>query len=345
MGISPTSFFQPAEWQPHRACWLAFPSHEALWGDLLPQVRAEFTALCRAIANPDPRTGYCYGEPLNILVLDEAGEREAQSFLGALQPQFHRVPFGDIWLRDTAPITLVNEQGDRQLLCLPFNGWGKKYELAGDAELAPRLARLMGLPYRTLSLTLEGGALEVDGEGTCLSTQQCLLNPNRNPGVTVAEVEAHLRDALGVEKVLWIESGLANDHTDGHIDTLVRFVAPATVVCMLPWSREDPNYDVLSAIYQQLQQLTDARGRSLTIIPLPSPGIVTSTQGEILPASYVNFYIANTTVVVPTYGTEADAKAVAAIADLFPSRTTIGLSARTLLEGGGAFHCITQQEL
>lgn len=338
-------FQLPAEWQPHRACWLAFPSHKELWGDLLPQARAEFSALCRAIANPDPDTGQIRGEPLKILVLDAAGEAVARSCLGEdLQPQFYAVPFGDIWLRDTAPLTLVNDRGDRQLLCLPFNGWGKKYELPGDAELAPRLAALMGLPYRRLPLILEGGALEVDGEGTCLSTQQCLLNPNRNPGVTAAEAEKWLKEALGVQSVLWIESGLVNDHTDGHIDTLVRFVAPATVVCMLPWSREDANYDLLHAIYQQLQHLQDARGRSLTIVPIPSPGLVTSVEGEILPASYVNFYIANTTVVVPTYGSEADAKAVAAIAELFPTRTTIGLSARTILEGGGAFHCITQQE-
>lgn len=177
------------------------------------------------------------------------------------------------------------------------------------------------------------GAIEVDGEGTCLTTRQCLLNPNRNPYLDSAEVEARLKPALGVSKILWIESGLANDHTDGHIDTLVRFVAPATVVCMLPDSPEDPNYDVLLTIYEQLQTLTDAKGRSLEVIPVPSPGRVTSRKGEILPASYVNFYIANTTVVVPTYGVEADAKAVEAIAKLFPSRKTVGLPARTILEG------------
>ncbi len=341
---SATHFFQPAEWQPHRACWLAFPSHPDLWGALLPQVRAEFAGLCRAIANPDPETGNCRGESLKILVLDAAGEAEARALLGDLQPQFYRVPFGDIWLRDTAPISLINGRGDRQVLCLPFNGWGKKYNLPEDVELSRRLAAFMGLPYRTLPLILEGGALEVDGEGTCLTTQQCVLNPNRNPSITASEAEAHLKAALGVEKVLWIESGLMNDHTDGHIDTLVRFVAPATVVCMVPWSREDPNYEILHAIYQQLQHLSDARGRSLTVVPIPSPGLVTSVAGEILPASYVNFYIANTSVVVPTYGSEADAKAVATIAKLFSTRNTIGLPARTILEGGGAFHCITQQE-
>ncbi|BAY52508.1 hypothetical protein NIES2134_124220 [Thermostichus vulcanus NIES-2134] len=338
-------FFQPAEWLPHRACWLAFPSHEDLWGELLPQVRFEFAALCRAIADPDPVTGQCRGEQLKILVLDETGKATAHSYLSDLNPQFYQLTFGDIWLRDTAPVGLINEAGERRLLCLPFNGWGKKYQLAGDSDLAIRLALLMGIPYGSVPLFLEGGAIEVDGEGTCLTTRQCLLNPNRNPYLSSAEVEARLKPALGVSKILWIESGLVNDHTDGHIDTLVRFVAPATVVCMLPEGPEDPNCDVLRTIYEQLQTLTDAKGRSLEVIPVPSPGRVTSQKGEILPASYVNFYIANTTVVVPTYGVEADAKAVEAIAKLFPSRRTIGLPARTILEGGGAFHCITQQEL
>ncbi|WP_298977207.1 agmatine deiminase family protein [uncultured Thermosynechococcus sp.] len=339
-------FFQPAEWLPHRACWLAFPSHEDLWGDLLPQVRLEFAALCRAIADPDPLTGHCRGEQLKILVLDEAGEATARAYLGGLNAQFYELSFGDIWLRDTAPVGLINAAGERCLLCLPFNGWGKKYLFPGDSDLAMRLAMLMGVPYRTVSLVLEGGAIEVDGEGTCLTTRQCLLNPNRNPSLDAAEVEARLKPALGVSKILWIDScGLVNDHTDGHIDTLVRFVAPATVVCMLPESPEDPNHATLVTIYEQLQTLTDARGRSLTVIPVPSPGRIPSRGGGILPASYLNFYIANTTVVVPTYGVEADAKAVAAIAKLFPSRRTVGLPARTILEGGGAFHCITQQEL
>lgn len=341
-----SGFFQPAEWLPHHACWLAFPSHEDLWGDLLPQVRLEFAALCRAIADPDPITGQCRGEQLKILVLDEAGEATARSYLGDLNPQFYQLPFGDIWLRDTAPVGLINAAGERRLLCLPFNGWGKKYQFPGDSDLAVRLAMVMGVPHGAVPLFLEGGAIEVDGEGTCLTNRQCLLNPNRNPYLDIEEVEARLKPALGVSKILWIDSsGLVNDHTDGHIDTLVRFVAPATVVCMLPEGPEDPNHGTLVTIYEQLQTLTDARGRSLTVIPVPSPGRIPSRGGEILPASYLNFYIANTTVVVPTYGVEADAKAVEAIAKLFPSRRTVGLPARTILEGGGAFHCITQQEV
>lgn len=150
-------FFQPAEWLPHRACWLAFPSHEDLWGDLLPQVRSEFAALCQAIADPDPVTGQCRGEQLKILVLDEVGEATARSYLGDLNPQFYQLPFGDIWLRDTAPVGLINEAGERRLLCLPFNGWGKKYQLPGDSDLAVRLALAIGLPYEAVPLFLEGG--------------------------------------------------------------------------------------------------------------------------------------------------------------------------------------------
>ncbi|HEY9837966.1 MAG TPA: agmatine deiminase family protein, partial [Vampirovibrionales bacterium] len=225
-----------------------------------------------------------------------------------------------------------------------FNGWGEKYILPGDAQVAKNISDRLNLPSHHFPVTLEGGAIEVDGEGTCLTTRQCLLNPNRNPQLTQSELEEILHAAFGVSKVLWLNQGLLNDHTDGHIDTIARFIAPGVVLCMEPRDTDDPNAAVLTEIAQNLSEMTDAKGRLLQVIRIPSPGKIVDDKGEIVPASYANFYIGNTTVVVPTYGAKSDQEAVEAIAKLFPSRRTIGRSAKAILLGGGAFHCITQQQ-
>src|SRR5205085_10343261 len=188
------------------------------------------------------------------------------------------------------------------------------------------------------------GAIEVDGCGTAITTSQCLLSPNRNPSMTKADIESHVMDALGVDKLLWLGDGLLNDHTDGHIDTLVRFAGPGRVLCMEARDEGDPNRDVLSSVAEDLRTMRDASGHLLDVVTLPSPGQIESAEGEPMPASYVNYYIANTTIVVPTYGSRYDDEAVSIIASCFPGRPTIGLPARAILTGGGAFHCITQQE-
>ena len=190
----------------------------------------------------------------------------------------------------------------------------------------------------------EGGAIEVDGEGTALTTSQCLLNPNRNPTLTRADLERDLAEALGIERLLWLGDGLANDHTDGHVDTLARFCAPGRVLCMEARDADDPNRTALGKIAADLAEFRDAKGRAFEVIRVPSPGLVQSRDGEAMPASYLNFYVANTTVVVPTYGSPCDAEAVELVAACFPTRRTVGVSARALLTGGGAFHCITQQQ-
>jgi agmatine deiminase len=225
-----------------------------------------------------------------------------------------------------------------------FNGWGEKYVLPHDAEVSKNIAASADLPERVEDFILEGGAIEVDGEGTVLTTEQCLLNPNRNPSLSRDEIEAKVKAAFGASKVLWVKEGLLNDHTDGHIDTIARFVAPGVVVAMHSESESDPNAAVLASIVAELRAMTDAKGRPLTVITVPSPGRVEDEDGEVMPASYVNFYIANTTVIVPTYGVEADARAVEAIGRIFAGRTTIGVRAKEVLEGGGAFHCISQQQ-
>lgn len=335
---------QPAEWAPHQSVWLAWPTHADLWQENLEAAQIEFTALCRAIADVDPQSTQARGESLNILAFDAAAERTAARALQGLPVRFHRIPFGDIWLRDTAPIFVARADGRIESHRFGFNGWGGKYALPYDAEVSARVAQAADLPGRAFSWILEGGSIEVDGQGTALTSRQCLLNTNRNPGMNQAQIEAALGESLGIAKVLWLGDGLLNDHTDGHIDTIARFTAPGVVMCMKAADAADPNFEIMNQIEADLRSFTDARGRRLEVVTVPSPGELLNADGEVMPASYLNFYIGNTTVVVPTYAQSADAEAVAQIAGAFPGRRTVGLSARAILSGGGAFHCITQQQ-
>ncbi len=348
-------WYQPAEWERHDACWLAWPSHEKEWLNDLEPAQQEFINLCCAIAGQpvEQKNLICYpatmqnnyqSERLEILVLDEAGKNTVQKALKGIPANFHLMPFGDIWLRDIGPIFVRTKSRKLAALRFNFNGWGGKYIMPGDDGVARNIIAELNFPEMYFPISLEGGAIEVDGQGTCLTTRQCLLNENRNPGVSQEEIEATLKYAFGVSKVLWLNQGLINDHTDGHIDTIARFVAPRVVVCMQAVDADDPNRDVLEEIAKDLASFTDARERSLVVHRIPSPGKILNRYGEIMPASYLNFYISNTTVIVPIYGSPQDRQAVQLIAEYFPTRHTIGLSAKAILTGGGAFHCITQQQ-
>ena len=333
---------QPAEWEPHAAVWMAWPSHDVLWSPMLGDAQAQTVALCEAIADLDG-SGTPRGEPIHMLVPDGVRHLEASEALEAFGARCSRMPFGDIWMRDIAPIFVCGDQGDAAV-CFAFNGWGGKYVLDGDELVAGRVAELAGARLFAFGFVLEGGSVEADGEGTLLTTRQCLLNPNRNPGMDARALEDRLGEALAAERVLWLDRGLMNDHTDGHVDTLARFVAPGRVVCMQPHDDEDPNHGVLSAIDEELSHMVDAAGRRLQVERIPSPGRITDHEGMILPASYLNFYIANTTVVVPTFGSPHDDEAVELIGALFEDRRAVGARANGLLTGGGAFHCVTQPQ-
>ena len=327
---------QPGEWETHTACWLAWPSAANLWEENLRSAQSEFTSLCRAIAD--------FGESLKILVPDQSSASDAERSLKGLPVQFYRIPFGDIWLRDTAPIFLKRSTGEGVASTFRFNGWGGKYELPHDSDVSIQVARAFGGARVEREWVLEGGSIESDGEGTLLTSRQCLLNPNRNPDLRQADIEGRLKEDLGAEKILWVTDGLVNDHTDGHIDTIVRFVAPGEVAVMVPSGDDGPNARIYAQIIDELTGQVDARGRTLKIHRIPSPGRVENEDGEIMPASYLNFYIANRGVVVPVYGTEHDEAAALALTALFPGRQVRALPAKAILSGGGAFHCITQQE-
>lgn len=328
----------PAEWAPHKAVWTAWPSDAALWEEDLAPARVEVAAMIEALAAPvDGRPG----DQVKVLAHGLEAELSARAAVGAVA-EIVPARFGDIWLRDTGPIFgLLN--GAPIAHAFQFNGWGEKYLLPHDDEVAEQVARFAQAPLQLHPFVLEGGAIEMDGEGSLLTTRQCLLNPNRNTGWTQAEAEARLKAALGVQTVIWLDDGLVNDHTDGHIDNLARFVGPGRVVCQAPYGDQDPNADVLDAIAETLAQARDAQGRRLEVIRIPSPGFVANEEGAPIPASHMNWLVGNASVVVPIYSDSGD-DAVRALGALFPNRRVIGLSSTAILTGGGSFHCITQQE-
>ena len=314
------------EWAPHQAVWIGFPSAADLWESDLAPAQAEVAAFAEAVHAEGK------GEEVWLVAADEGSAAEARR----LAPFANILvePFGDIWLRDTGPIIVATGEG-RRAQGFGFNGWGGKYDLPGDDSIGERLARLASLPYAKADWILEGGAVDGDGSGTFLTTEQCLLNSNRNPGLSKDETEKRLRRDLGATRVIWLGDGLLNDHTDGHVDNLARFVGPGRVA--IPEATDDdPN---AAAYADAAEALLDA---DLEVVAIPSPGLV-ERGGEIVPASYMNFYIGNAAVVVPQYGAANDAAAVEAIQALFPDRRAIGLRADHILTGGGSFHCISQQ--
>lgn len=324
----------PAEWSPHRAMWVGFPSHAELWQDELEPAQAEVAALARALAGPG-------GEQVKLLVRGEAARRMAQGLLaGITGVEIIEGRFGDIWLRDTGPIFLAPDEAAG----FEVNGWGGKYELPGDDEVAAQIAAHAEARLTPHGAILEGGALDHDGLGTVLTTRQCVLNPNRNTGWTEAKAEAVLAEALGVSKTIWLGDGLANDHTDGHVDNLARFIAPGLVAAPKGIGDDDPNTEIYDAAARAIAAATDADGRPLRVVRIPSPGRIDDEDGEPIPASHMNFLIANRAVIVPQYATPSGALAVDALQQLFPDREVIGLPSTAILTGGGSFHCISQQE-
>ena len=327
----------PAEWAPHRGMWLGFPSHGELWQENLEPARQEVAALASALAGPGK-------ERVKLLVAGDEAMAAARRLLGAVAGvELVAGRFGDIWLRDTGPI-FVEDEDARSGAGFHFNGWGGKYVLEGDDAVAEQIARAAGEPLVRHDFVLEGGAVDHDGLGAVLTTRQCLLNPNRNPGWTEAAAEAALRKALGARKVLWLGEGLVNDHTDGHVDNLARFVAPDVVACPMGFGLNDPNTDAYDDAARALASMTDVTGHPLTVVRIPSPGLIEDEDGEPIAASHMNFLIANGAVIAPVYEDVASNYAIEALKALFPEREVIGLPSRAILTGGGSFHCITQQE-
>ncbi|SFF90755.1 agmatine deiminase [Novosphingobium sp. CF614] len=321
------TFTLPPEWHPQDWIWIGFPHDPVEWPGFLDAAQIQIAAFASAVAES--------GQEVRLIVRDEANRARAAALVSA-RVRLETRRYGDVWLRDTGPLVVMDEAGNRKAMRFGFNGWGGKYLMDGDQEIGTELARSAGLEVRKADWILEGGALDGDGTGLVATTEQCLLNPNRNPHLTRAEIEARLRRDLGHDRVLWLGEGLVNDHTDGHVDNLARFVAPNVLALPRATGGDDPN----AAIYADARARAEAAG--VAVREVPSPGRV-ETNGRIEPASYMNFAVTSKLVVVPTYGTPHDAEGVAAIAALFPGRETIGIMADAVLAGGGSFHCSSQQ--
>ncbi|QJB67922.1 agmatine deiminase family protein [Parasphingorhabdus halotolerans] len=318
----------PAEWEPHEAVFIGFPGNPAEWPVGLDEAQREVAAFADAVCD-DGR-----GERV-VLVCRDQGDANAATALVSKSVSVIVEPFGDIWLRDTGPIVTIDND-DRIANDFRFNGWGGKFEMAGDEDIAPRLAAYFELPVYAHDWILEGGAIDGDGAGAIITTEQCVLNPNRNSAFAKELAEVKFGEALGTDNIIWLGEGLVADHTDGHVDNLARFVAPGLVAIPQSDQKNDPNNPIFE----------DAASRAtecgLIIVRLPSVGRY-ELDGAIAPASYMNFYIGNEAVLVPQYGAPNDARAVEEIAVLFPEHRVVGLPSMALLRGGGSFHCISQQ--
>lgn len=347
---------QPAEWALHDAVWIGWPSAADLWEDDLAPAQGEVSELIGAVCFPDPgdeKGERVRGERVELLFRGEEARVAAEAMrLGLPDPtmvRLHEAPIGDVWLRDTGPIFVEDGAIGLNASAFRFNGWGEKYLLPSDGKIASLVAEMAGARLRRFDdLVAEGGALEVDGEGTCITTRQCLLNKNRNPRLSEKDVEGVLREAIGAEKVIWLDQGMLGDHTDGHVDNLARFIAPGKVACMKPTGAVDANAKIYAAIRKALETATDAAGRKLEVIELPSPGRA-EVDGKLAPASHMNFYIANHSLVMPSYGglTGEDETALECLEILerhVDRPHFYAIDSSHLLSGGGSFHCISQQQ-
>ena len=329
----------PAEWEPHDAVWLSWPHDRVTFPDLAA-VEAAYVEIIAALRGSETVNLLVTGERMRLRI--EAMLEEEGVDTGHVR--FHVADYADVWFRDYGPTFVVNpEAGSLAMVNWTFNAWGEKYpELMGDTRIPLFMNREMNLPIFTPGIVMEGGSIEVNGRGTVLTTEACLLNPNRNPHLSREEIEAYLEAYLGAGHVIWLKQGIAGDDTDGHIDDIARFVNPTTVLCAVEENEDDENYAVLQENYEILRASTDQDGNPLRVIPLPMPGAVGGE--ERLPASYANFYIGNTVVLVPVFGHPNDEVALARIRQVFPDREVVGIDCTAMVPGFGAIHCISQQQ-
>jgi agmatine deiminase len=336
-------YHMPAEWEPHEATWLSWPHKEASWPGAFERVPGIFVEITKHLSD---------SELVRINVADEDFADRVRSLLrrGGVNldaVRFHFNPTDDAWVRDHGPIYVVRDRGgkrERGIIDWGYNAWGNKYPPYDQDDVVPsRIAAETGETLFKPDIVMEGGSLDVNGRGTLITTEACLLNPNRNPQLNRAQIEGYLRDYLGVGHILWLGDGIAGDDTDGHIDDLTRFVSPDAVVTVIEDDRQDENYEVLQENYERLLKMKNEAGNSLRVIELPMPGPV-YFENQRLPASYANFYIANRSVLVPTYRHENDERACAILQDVFSDRKVIGIDCVELIWGLGSIHCVTQQQ-
>ncbi len=334
-------YSMPAEWEPHEATWLTWPHKEESWPGLFDRIPLVWVEIVRALVA---------SEEVRILVGSAEMEATARQLLmrehvSLDRVRFFPVPTNDAWARDHGPLFVINRRERKSAIVdWEYNAWGGKYAPWDlDNAVPSRVAELLGVPVAQPGIVLEGGSIDVNGCGSLLTTESCLLNPNRNPTLTREEIERKLRDYLGVRHVLWLGQGIAGDDTDGHVDDLARFVSPRRVVVASTEDRSSPDYEVLADNLARLRHMRDQDGEPLEVVRLPMPDPVFH-EGQQLPASYANFYVGNTVVLVPTFRVPQDRVALETLEQMFPGRRVVGIYARDLVWGLGAIHCITQQQ-
>jgi len=334
----------PAEWEPHAGTWLTWPRPEGIsFPDRYDAVPPVYAEVIRELGRV---------EDVNINVWSGEMEERVRALLARYKTplervRFHHFPAYEPWCRDHGPIFLSRQRDgrrERAVVDWRYNAWGNKYPPFDLDDDVPRhVAALRRLPLFSPEMILEGGSIEVNGLGTLLTTEACLLNPNRNPQLDRSQIEQYLKDFLGVTNVLWLGEGIVGDDTDGHIDDLTRFVAPSVVVTVVEEDPADANHQLLQENLKRLRTFRDQSGEPLRIVELPMPGVV-KYHGQRLPASYANFYIANGLVLLPTFRSRNDQRAGAILQELFPDRQVVGIDSTDLIWGLGSFHCISQQE-
>jgi agmatine deiminase len=323
----------PAEWEHHDATVVAWPARRELWAGQYAEACAVHALVARALARHEP-----------VTMVAAPADRDAAAQACGPTVDVIPIPIDDSWARDSGPVVVVGEAGARAAVDFVFNGWGRKYAPWDDDDaLASRLAEHLGLPVFRAPFVLEGGAVAVDGEGTVITTEQCLLHPNRNPGLTRTEIEDGLRAYLGVERVIWIPFGLADDDdTDGHVDNVACFVEPGVVLVQGCENSSAPDHERLAIDRRCLEGTPDAAGRRLEVVEVPVLPHAQVVRGA-RPVPYLNFYVGNSAVIVPVTGHPADEKMLALIGSCFPGRDIVPVPGAVLAQGGGGVHCITQQ--
>lgn len=337
------SYRMPAEWEPHEGTWLAWPHNEDHWPGNFSPIPRLYSEIIRALAS---------SEKVFVCVNDRSMEERARAVLqhaeinGDLlkQVSFFHISTDASWSRDHGPIFVKDRNGQLTIVDWVFNAWGGKYPPWDQDDAVPlHVGRILKLPFVQPGIVLEGGSIDVNGKGTLLTTEQCLLNQNRNPQLERRQIEEYLRQYLGATNVLWLKEGIVGDDTDGHVDDLARFVNERTVVCVVEKNEHDENYAILKRNCEDLTRMKDQDGKFLEVVTLPMPDPV-FYEGHRLPASYANFYISNRAVLAPTFRTPQDNEAMKTLSILFPDRNVIGIDCVDLVWGLGTLHCSTQQQ-
>lgn len=344
MNPASLNYRMPAEWEPHEAAWLAWPHNQDTWpGKKMAGVEETYLQMLE---------GLLPHEKVNLLVPDKISGEKIQERLGRMgintkNLRLYPMPTADAWIRDYGP-TFLKKGQEKAWIKWIFNAWGGKYaSLMRDTQIFSLNSKknhpLIPHPCFEANIVLEGGSIEVNGQGTCLTTEQCLLNPNRNPSLSRREIEKHLKEYLGVSHILWLKEGIAGDDTDGHIDDIARFVNPDTIAAAYEEDSRDANYEILKHNWVILQKSLDQAGRKWNFVKLPMPGIVSDGHDR-LPASYANFFIANGAVLLPVFGHPHDKEAAKILQDIFSKREILPIKCNDLVCGLGTIHCVTQQE-